>query len=98
MLDVLIRGDQNIESCVFRCLEKFAVLQLWRPFHFYDGADFVFGQDGTHADRNVMVEQDAQCDGSWRMPESLELDRAALGTALKPLVRSSRGRSCRRRR
>ena len=64
MADILIGGNQHVESFGFRSLKKFAFLKLRRPVHFDDGVNFVVGQEETDTDGNVMIKQNAQRDGS----------------------------------
>jgi hypothetical protein len=95
MADVLIGGNEHVEEGGFRSLQKFAVLQLWGPVHFDDGANFVVGQEETDADGNVVIKENAQRDGSLRTRELRGFDPAGPEIVPRYLRQSVRDRSCR---
>jgi hypothetical protein len=60
--DVLIGCDEHIERSRLCRAKKLTVLDPWRPIHFEDCANFVPGKKGAQASRDIVIEQDAQCD------------------------------------
>jgi len=68
------------------------------PSHFDERAHFMLGQESTHADRNVLIKQDAQRGGSERTPQSPRRDRAAIQTIPRFRRRSCHSRSYRQSR
>jgi hypothetical protein len=61
--------------------EAIAVLKLRVPAQVEELANLMPGQEAAHADRHVLIEQDAQRDGSGRNRESTLPDRKATQTA-----------------
>jgi hypothetical protein len=70
--DVLIGCNYHVESRLFRSLEKLPFSSCGGQFIFDNRADLVLDQELAHTYWNALVKQDAQRDGSQRMPESPE--------------------------
>lgn len=69
--NVLIGRNHHIKFRVLTSLKKLAVFKLGMPLHLHKRAHFMPGKKATHANRNILIKQDAQRGGSVRRPKSL---------------------------
>ena len=95
--DVPVRPDQH-ERSRLRSPQRYTIFQLRRPVHVDDSTDFMPREVAPHANRKVLIEQDAQRGGSWRRPELPGLDpavfRAAFRTSPRFRRRSGHKQNC----